>query len=319
LTLGTIAYMTELTGLFVPLITPFTPGNAIAADALERLAHRVLDDGANGIVALGTTAESPTLTEAERSLVLRICSRVCRERRAPLIAGAGSNDTARSAAALAALADYPEVCAALVPIPYYSRPGEAGVLEHFRALATGGPVSLVVYNIPYRTGQTVGWPTMRRLAELPGVAGVKHAVGSIDADTIAMMAERPAGFSVLGGEDLYVSPLLALGADGAIQAAAHVCTDGFARLIGLWRAGRAAEARELGHRLAPLSLALFAEPNPAVIKSVLYRLGEIPSPAVRLPLLAAGPESTAAALRALDSAITAMESVTKVDLATGAA
>lgn len=298
--------MSELTGLFVPLITPFTVGGTVAADALERLAHRVLDDGATGIVALGTTAETPTLTEAERSQVLRICSRVCRERGVPLIAGAGSNDTARSAAALAALAEYPEVCGALVAVPYYSRPGEAGVVEHFRALATGGPVSLVVYNIPYRTGQAVGWPTMRQLADLPGIAGVKHAVGSIDADTIAMMAERPAGFSVLVGEDLYVSPLLALGADGAIQAAAHVCTGKFARLIGLWRDGRAAEARDLGHRLAPLSRALFAEPNPTVIKAVLYRLGEIPSPAVRLPLLAAGPESTAAALAAMDSVRTAM-------------
>jgi 4-hydroxy-tetrahydrodipicolinate synthase len=302
--------MSELTGLFIPLITPFTADGAVSADALERLAHRILDDGANGIVALGTTAETPTLTEAERSEVLRICSRVCRERGAPLIAGAGSNDTARSAAALAALAEYPEVCAALVAVPYYSRPGETGVLEHFRALATGSPVSLVVYNIPYRTGQTVGWPTMRRIAELPGIAGVKHAVGSIDADTITMMAERPAGFGVLGGEDLYVSPLLALGADGAIQAAAHVCTGGFAELIRLWRDGQAAAARELGHRLAPLSRALFAEPNPTVIKSVLYRLGEIPAPAVRLPLLPAGAASTEAALAARDLVITSMEPVT---------
>jgi 4-hydroxy-tetrahydrodipicolinate synthase len=151
----------------------------------------------------------------------------------------------------------------------------------------------------------------RQLAQLPGAAGVKHAVGSVDADTIAMMADRPAGFSVLGGEDLYVSPLLALGADTAIQPAAHVCTGGFARLIGLWRAGRAAEARELGHRLAPLSrAALFAEPNPAVIKSVLHRLGEIPSPAVRLPLPAAGPESTEAALTAREFVPTAMGPVT---------
>jgi len=293
--------MTELTGLFVPLITPFTADGALAADALERLAHRVLDDGATGIVALGTTAETPTLTETERSEVLRICSQVCRDRGAPLIAGAGSNNTARSAAALAALAEYPQVRAALTVVPYYSRPGAAGVLEHFRALAVGSPVPVVVYNIPYRTGQAVGWADMRQLAALPGIAGVKHSAGSIDADTIAMMAERPAGFSVLGGDCLYLSPLLALGADGAISASAHVCTDGFARLIGLWRDGRAALARELGHQLAPLSRALFAEPNPAVIKSVLHRLGEIPSPAVRLPLLAAGPEPTAAALAARDA------------------
>jgi 4-hydroxy-tetrahydrodipicolinate synthase len=172
------------------------------------------------------------------------------------------------------------------------------VLEHFRTLAACSRVPVVVCNIPYRTGQPVGWPVMRQLAAMPGIVGVKHSAGSIGADTIAMMAERPAGFSVLGGDCLYLPPLLALGADGAISAAAHVCTDAFARLIGLWRDGQAAEARQLGHRLAPLSAALFAEPNPAVIKSVLYRLGEIPSPAVRLPLLVAGPESTDLALQA---------------------
>ena len=291
--------MDELTGLFIPLITPFTASGELAADALERLAHRVLDDGATGIVALGTTAEAATLTDDERSTVLAICSRVCRERAAPLVAGAGTNDTARSAAALAGLAGYPEVRAALVVVPYYVRPGEAGVLEHFRALATGSPVPLIIYNIPYRTGQTLSWRNMAKLAELARIAGVKHAAGSIDQDTIAMMAGRPAGFSVLGGDDPYISPLLALGADGGILASAHVRTSDFARLVSLWRDGQAGEARQLGHRLAPVSQALFAEPNPVVIKSVLHRLGQIPSPAVRLPLLPASPDSADAALRAV--------------------
>jgi 4-hydroxy-tetrahydrodipicolinate synthase len=292
-------HMDPLAGLFIPLITPFTSTGDLAADALEKLAHRVLDDGATGIVALGTTAESPALTASERSQVLDICSRVCRERAAPLIAGAGTNDTARSAAELAALAHCPDIRAALVVVPYYNRPGEAGVIEHFRALAGCSPVPLIIYNIPYRTGQQVSWRAMATLAEIPGVAGVKHAAGSIDLDTIAMMAGRPAGFSVLGGDDPVISPLLALGADGGILASAHVCTPEFARLVSLWREGRAAEARDLGHRLAPLSGALFAEPNPAVIKSVLHRLGQIPSPAVRLPLLPASLESTEDALRAV--------------------
>ncbi len=290
--------MTEFTGLFIPLITPFTPDGEVAADALARLAHRVLDDGAAGLVALGTTAETATLTEAERSLVLDICGRVCRDRAVPLIAGAGTNDTARSAAALAALKDCPQVGAALTVVPYYSRPGEAGVLEHFRTLAASSPVPLLIYNIPYRTGQAVSWQTMQRLAEVPGIAGVKHAAGSIDQDTIAMMAARPAGFSVLGGDDLYISPLLALGADGGILASAHVRTAEFARLVSLWRDGRAGEARLLGHRLAAVSQALFAEPNPVVIKAVLHRFGQIPSPAVRLPLLPASPAATAAAVDA---------------------
>jgi 4-hydroxy-tetrahydrodipicolinate synthase len=296
----------DLTGLFVPLITPFTADGSVAPAALEGLAHRVLGDGATGIVALGTTAETPTLTAAEQAEVVRICSRVCGDHDAPLIVGAGSNNTASSVAALAQLAHNPEVRAALTVVPYYSRPGPAGVLEHFRTLAAASSVPVLVYNIPYRTGQAVGWPVLRELAAMAGIAGVKHSTGSIDADTIAMMAERPARFSVLGGDCLCLSPLLALGADGAISAAAHVCTGGFARLIELWRDGQAAEARQLGHQLAPLSRALFAEPNPTVIKALLYRLGEIPSPAVRLPLLAAGPESTEAALQAAERSYAAL-------------
>ena len=289
--------MDELTGLFIPLITPFTAAGELAADALEKLAHKVLDDGAAGIVALGTTAEAASLTDSEKSQVLAICSRVCSERAAPLIAGAGTNDTAKSAAQLAALGEHPGIRAALVLVPYYIRPGEAGVIEHFKRLAASTAVPLIIYNIPYRTGQPVSWRAMAKLAEIPGVAGVKHAVGSIDPDTVAMMATRPAGFSVLGGDDPVISPLLALGAEGAILASAHVCTAEYARLVSLWRDDQASEARGLGHRLAPLSRALFAEPNPVVIKSVLHRMGQIPSPSVRLPLLPASLESVNEALR----------------------
>jgi 4-hydroxy-tetrahydrodipicolinate synthase len=285
-------------GLFVPLITPFTQDGELDPVTLESLAHRVLDEGATGIVALGTTAEAPTLTAAERSQVLGICARVCRDRSAPLIAGAGGNDTRASAEALRALAAWPEVTAALVVVPYYSRPGEDGTVAHFRALAQDTPVPIVIYNIPHRTGQRLGWPAVRQLAELPAIVGVKHAAGAVDQDTVEMMASRPDGFSVLAGDCFLTPALLALGAAGAISASAHVCTARFAELIAAWRAGDVAAARPLGHRLATLSARLFAEPNPSVIKAVLYELGHIPAPVVRLPLLPARPESAAAARRA---------------------
>jgi 4-hydroxy-tetrahydrodipicolinate synthase len=289
---------TPFRGLFVPLITPFTDDGDLDPRALAGLACRVLDAGATGLVALGTTAEAPTLTAAERSTVLDVCARVCRERGVPLIAGAGSGDTRQSAAALGALAAWPEISAALVVVPYYSRPGEDGVVAHFRALAQDSPVPLIVYNIPYRTGQQVGWQAMGQIARLPGLAGVKHAAGGIDRETVIMMAGAPAGFAVLAGDDLYAPAMLALGAAGAIMASAHVCTDRWAQLVAAWRAGDAATARPLGHRLAGLADCLFAEPNPTVIKAVLYRLGQIASPAVRLPLLPARPESAEAALAA---------------------
>jgi 4-hydroxy-tetrahydrodipicolinate synthase len=287
-----------LAGLFVPLITPFDRHGDLDAAALEALAHRVLDDGATGIVALGTTAEAPTLTDDERGRVLDICAAVCGDRAAPLIAGVGGNDTRRTAAALAGLASWPQIRGALVVVPYYNRPGEDGTVAHFRALATGSPVPLIVYNIPYRTGQRVGWAAMRRIADLPGVIGVKHSPGALDPDTVEMMAGLPDGFSVLAGDCVLISPLLALGAAGAISASAHVCTSRYAELVGLWRAGDVGAARSLGHRLAPLSARLFAEPNPTVIKAVLHELGHIPSPAVRLPLLPAQSGSVRDALAA---------------------
>ncbi|MGY4103936.1 4-hydroxy-tetrahydrodipicolinate synthase [Nocardia sp. R16R-3T] len=288
-----------LTGLFVPLITPFAANGELAADTLAGLAHEVLDDGATGIVALGTTAETATLTPEERRRVLDICGTVCREHNAPLIAGAGTNSTADSAAALSTL-DPTVVTASLTVVPYYTRPSEAGVLAHFRHLAATSPVPLIVYNIPHRTGRTLGPDTLHELARIPNIIGFKHAVGGIDDTTSTFMATLPPDVAVLAGDDLHVAPLLALGARGAILASAHLATSTFATLIRLWHDGPIQEARTLTHHLTPLSAALFAEPNPAVIKSALAAQGRIPTPIVRLPLLPATPETTTAALEALN-------------------
>jgi 4-hydroxy-tetrahydrodipicolinate synthase len=285
-----------LTGIHVPLITPFTADDRVAGDALERLAHEVIDAGAAGVVALGTTGEPATLSADERRTVVDICARVCRERSATLMVGAGSNDTAGSAEALRGLRAWPEVSAALTVVPYYTRPSEQGVIAHFTRLATESPVPLVIYHIPYRTGQVVTAATLRHLAGLPGVIGVKHAVGGIDADTVALMADRPEGFAVLAGDDIFTSPLLALGAAGAILASAHLCTAAFVELVRAWHSRDVDRARDLGHRLTALSAALFAEPNPAVVKAVLHAQSRIPTPAVRLPLLPASPAATTAAL-----------------------
>jgi 4-hydroxy-tetrahydrodipicolinate synthase len=283
-------------GLYVPLITPFTEEGDLAPDALENLAHAVIDDGAAGLVALGTTGESPTLTTAEQRAVLDICAGVCRERGAALIAGTGSNDTAGTVQDLRDLAAWPEVSAALTVVPYYTRPSQEGIVAHFTRVAADSPVPVLVYNIPYRTGTSLSSQTLRQLAAIPGIAGVKHAVGGIDHDTVMLMADLPEDFAVLAGDDVFASSLLALGAAGGILASAHVCTTEFADFVAAWRAGEAARGRELGNRLAPLSAALFAEPNPCVIKGVLHAQGKIPSPAVRLPLLPARDDTVHAAM-----------------------
>jgi 4-hydroxy-tetrahydrodipicolinate synthase len=283
-------------GIYVPLITPFTPdGAAVDLDALEKLAVGVLDQGAVGLVALGTTAEAASLDADERRAVAAVCRRVCRERGAPVIVGTSGNDTAKTAAELADM----DADAALVAVPYFTRPSEDGVVAHFAHLAERSSVPMVVYNVPYRSGRTLSAETLRRLAALPGVTGVKHAVGSVDSDTIALLAEPPEDFAVFAGDDVFLSPLLALGASGAILASAHVATREFVGLVYAWRAGDVTRARDLGGALAAVSAALFAEPNPTVVKAVLHRQGRLPDAAVRLPLLPAGRTSVDAAVAAL--------------------
>ncbi|WP_405435774.1 dihydrodipicolinate synthase family protein [Streptomyces avidinii] len=293
-------------GIHVPLVTPFTRAGEVAVEALEALAHEVLDAGATGIVALGTTAEAACLDEAERDLVTAVCARVCGERGAPLTVGAGASGTRAAEASLARLARLPEVRAALVTVPAFVRPAAAGVLAHFARLAGASPVPLIVYHVPYRTGQPLDAAALRALGSLPGVVGVKYAGGGIGEDAVALLGDLPAGFEVLAGDDVYLSPLLALGAAGGILASAHLATGRFAELAGAWRAGDVARARPLGHALARMSAAAFAEPNPAVLKGVLHAQGRIPTPDVRLPLLPASEgavKAVSAALEALEGSV----------------
>ncbi|XVU20659.1 dihydrodipicolinate synthase family protein [Actinoplanes sp. CA-054009] len=273
-----------LTGLHLPLITPFDATGAVDTTALTRLAHDALDGGAAGLVALGTTGEPSTLTGAERATVLRTLTATG----ARLIVGA--ND----AAALTELG--PGVTAALTLVPPFVRAGEDGVVAHLNALAQASPVPLVVYHVPYRTAQPLTLHALHRIAALPNVCGLKLAAGGIDADTVALLADPPPDFAILGGDDAYISPLLAMGAHGGILASAHIATSAYADLIDAWQSGDTGRARPLGHRLARLSAALFAEPNPAVTKGVLHAQGRIPTPNVRLPLLPASPASVEAAL-----------------------
>ncbi|MEU4732877.1 dihydrodipicolinate synthase family protein [Streptomyces sp. NPDC023588] len=294
-----IAEFLPLGGIHVPLVTPFTPTGDIAAEALEALAHEVLDAGATGIVALGTTGEAAGLDEAERDLVNDVCARVCGERGALLTVGAGANGTRAAEASLARLTRWPQARAALVTVPSFVRPSAAGVLAHFERLAEVSPVPLIVYHIPYRTGQPLDAAALRALGALPGVAGMKYAGGGIGEDTVALLGDLPDGFEVLAGDDAYASALLALGATGGILASAHLATARFAELVAAWRAGDVARARPLGHALARMSAAAFAEPNPAVVKGVLHAQGRIPSPGVRLPLLPASEKAVAATLERL--------------------
>ncbi|MEJ2853561.1 MULTISPECIES: dihydrodipicolinate synthase family protein [unclassified Saccharothrix] len=279
-----------LTGLFVPLITPFDREDRVALDALEALADQVLADGATGLVALGTTGEPGALTPAEQRAVLNLTARVAHERGAQLLIGANTPEALRDAAGRGATA-------ALTLVPPFLRPGEEGVVAYFTKVAAESPVPLVVYDIPYRTGQHLSAATLRRLAALPNVIGVKHAPGGVTEDTVDLMVDPPAGFAVLGGEDAFLSPLLALGGHGGILASAHVATGRFVELVQAWEKGDTTTIRALTGPLSALSRALFAEPNPTVVKGVLHAQGRIPTAEVRLPLLPASPANVEEAVR----------------------
>ncbi len=289
-----------LRGVYVAAVTPFEADGRVAASALEGLVYGYLDAGAAGIVALGTTAESATLEAAEKQTVIDICSKVCAERGAQLIVGAGTNATAASVAAVQALAGTPALVATLSVVPYYVRPSEAGIVEHFKALAAASPVPLVVYNIPYRTGRALGSASILSLADTPNIAGLKQAVGAVDLDTLEILAGAPDGFCVLGGDDPYLFPTVLMGGAGTIAASANICTDRFVAMIECGLAGKLDEGRALSETLLPLVKALFAEPNPAVIKAVLHAQGAIPTPDLRLPMTAASPGAVATAMAALE-------------------
>jgi 4-hydroxy-tetrahydrodipicolinate synthase len=274
----------DLRGVWVPLITPFDASGAVDVAAVTRLCNEYLDAGAAGIVALGTTGEAPALDAGEKQAVIDACAVVCASRGSRVIVGTGTNSTRTTIAATRALDGISGVAGALVVVPYYVRPSEAAIVEHYRQVAAASPVPVVAYNIPYRTGRGLGADAMLELARIPNVAGVKQAVGALDTDTLRILADAPRGFSVLGGEDPILFPIMCMGGAGAIAASAHVCTERFVAMIECGLAGKLEDGRAHAEALLPITQTGFAEPNPAVFKGVLHAQGRIATPDLRMPM-----------------------------------
>lgn len=289
----------ELRGVYPAVVTPFQADGSVALPALEELVDGHLAAGAAGVVALGTTGESAALTADEKQAVIDAVAAVCSAQGAQFIVGAGTNNTATTVAAVEALAGIPACVAALSVVPYYVRPTEAGIVEHFKVVAAASPHPLIVYNIPYRTGRALGADSVLELAQVPNLAGLKQAVGALDLDTLRILAGAPAGFAVLGGDDPYLYPTVLMGGAGAVAASANVATDRFVAMIDCGLTGKLEEGRAIAEALLPLVRRLFAEPNPAVIKGVLHAQGRIPTPDVRLPMTPASPAAVEAAMVAL--------------------
>jgi 4-hydroxy-tetrahydrodipicolinate synthase len=289
----------DLRGVWVPLITPFDASGGVDVEAIEKLCKEYAAAGVSGIVAMGTTGEASALEADERQSAIDAVIRACGETGLRVIVGTGSNSTAGTIRATAALAAMPEVVAALVVVPYYVRPSVAGIVAHYRAVAAESPVPVIAYNVPTRTGRDMGAAGLLEIASVPNIAGVKQAVATLDADTLEVLARAPEGFSVLGGEDTVLFPLMCMGAVGTISAAAHLCTERFVAMIECGLAGKIEDGRAHAEALLPVIRAAYVDPNPAVFKGVLHAQGRIPTPDVRLPLTNASGEAVKRCLDAV--------------------
>jgi 4-hydroxy-tetrahydrodipicolinate synthase len=266
------------------IVTPFAEDGSVDAAALRALVEWQVEEGIHGIVPCGTTGEGATLDEDEHRTVIATAVEAAAGR-VPVVAGCGSNDTRRTVAASRRAAE----CGAdalLIVSPYYNKPNRSGMIAHYRAVAEATDLPVVVYNVPGRTGQNLGASLILELSAIHGVAAVKEA--SADLDQIAAVLEgRPAGFSVLSGDDPLALPTVALGADGVISVVSNEAPGEMARLIGKALEGDFAGARELHFRLLPLMRANFAETNPVPVKTAMGMLGRC-SERLRPPLGPAG-------------------------------
>ena len=290
----------DLSGLWVPIVTPFDTDGEVDAPSLDRLARRLLRDGATGLVVLGTTGEPATLTSDERRRVVEICDAACREAGRGLIVGAGTNSTRGTIDELHHLTAGTSAIAALVVVPYYTRPSERAVVEHFVTVANVSPVPIVAYNVPYRTGRGLGSSALLDLGVHPRIVGLKQAVGALDVDTLDLLARSRSNFQVLAGDDAFVAPTVLMGGAGAIAAAAHMCTPMFAEMTASALAGDHVRARDLAATLLPIVTIGFSEPNPAVWKGALARQGQIATDELRRPMTPASPATVDRLLAALD-------------------
>jgi len=272
---------TMLRGCGTALVTPFLDDGSVDEEAFRSLVAWQIDEGVDFLVPCGSTGEAATMDVDEHVRVVALCAEVAAGR-VPVVAGAGSNDTARAVSLSRA------VCAAgathlLHVSPMYNKPPQRGLLAHFRAVADASPRPIVVYNVPGRTASDMEAETTLALAEHPNIVGVKEAAGSV-ARVADILAARPRGFSVLSGDDALTLAFMSMGADGVISVVSNAVPRAMADLTRAASAGDFGTARRLHFRILPLMKAAFVESNPIPIKAALAELGR-GRDTVRLPLV----------------------------------
>jgi 4-hydroxy-tetrahydrodipicolinate synthase len=275
-----------LKGSLVALITPFRDGK-VDEKAFQSFVDWQIEQGTVGVVPCGTTGESPTLSHAEHKRVVELCVDVAKGR-VPVVAGAGSNST-EEAIDFTRHAKQVGADAALVVTPYYNKPTQEGLYQHYKAIAEAVDLPIIIYNIPARCVIDMSVATMARLAKLPNIVGVKDATNDLARPLRTRMAIGPE-FSMLSGEDVTAIAFLGQGGDGCISVTANVAPRACADMHQAWRRGETAAAMKINERLLPLHDALFCETSPAPVKYACSLLAKS-TPDVRLPLVPASAQA----------------------------
>ncbi|MDR2465820.1 MAG: 4-hydroxy-tetrahydrodipicolinate synthase [Prevotellaceae bacterium] len=286
--------MNRISGAGVALVTPFKMDKSVDFDALAKVVEHVGDGGVDFLVALGTTAETPTLTDDEKRNIVELIAGK-NSRKLPLVVGVGGNNTEAAVKAVAALPV--EADAVLSVVPYYNKPSQKGIEAHFAAVADASPKPLVLYNVPGRTGVNMSADTCLRLAEHKNIAALKDASGNLN-QLSYILRDRPEDFSVLSGDDGLTLAQTAMGADGVISVVANAFPRQFGKMVHAALGGNFVEARKLHLQLVEVIDLLFVEGNPAGVKAMLSVAGLIENE-LRLPLAKASEQLTEKLKKAL--------------------
>ena len=273
--------MNPILGSIVALVTPMNADTSVDYAALRRLIDWHIAEGTACIGVVGTTGESPTVDVQEHCEIIRVAVEHAAGR-VPIMAGAGGNST-REAIELSKFALAVGADCALQVVPYYNKPTQEGIYRHFRAIAEAVDIPVVLYNVPGRTVADMQHETVLRLAQVPGIVGIKEASGNIDR-AAWLIKQAPKGFSIYSGDDQTAIALMLLGGHGNVSVTANVAPRAMAELCKAAMAGNAKQASEIHLKLLALHKQLFAEANPIPVKWALARMGRC-GPALRLPLV----------------------------------
>ena len=271
----------QLQGTGVAMVTPFKSTMEVDFDALGKVIDFNIENGVEYIVSLGTTGETPTLDEEEQIDIINYTYEKV-QGRVPVVIGIGGNNTRE---VMESLQSYPleKAAAVLSSSPYYNKPSQEGIFQHYKNVADASPKPVILYNVPGRTGSNINAETTLRLAEVPNIGGIKEASGNM-VQCMHVLRDRPEDFLVVSGDDHITLPLIACGMDGVISVAANCFPKDFSEMVRFCLKGDFAAARPLHYKCLQGIDLLFAENNPAGVKAFLYELGLIEN-ALRLPVV----------------------------------